>query len=60
MMKVITGERFKTSFGVMLVHNEQSETISVGEQIRFDNAVYEVKAVIPPANHNGKWALKIE
>ena len=58
-MRVITGDKLNTSFGVMLIHNEQTELFSVGEQIMFDNTIYKIEAVIPPTKPNGKWALRI-
>lgn len=59
MMKVITGRMFKTSFGSMIVHNEQDAAISVGEKISFNNDVFIVKAIIPPTTPSGKWSLRI-
>ena len=58
-MRVITGEKFSTSFGEFLVYNEQSERISVEEKILFNNEAYVVKAIIPPVEPNGKWSLMV-
>lgn len=60
MMKVITGKLFNTSFGKVLVHNEQGEKISVGERISYDNQIYAVKGIIPPTKIDGKWALSVQ
>ena len=58
-MKVVTGDKFNTSFGMLIVYNEQNETFSVGDAVEFDGKEHCVKAIIPPTKPDGKWALRI-
>lgn len=58
-MKVITGDKFITSCGIMVVQNEQDQAFAVGDAVRFDEGIYTVKEVIPPTTPAGKWSLKI-
>lgn len=60
MMKVVTGKLFNTTFGKVLVHNEQAERISVGERISHNNETYTVKEIMPPTKIDGKWALAVQ
>ena len=59
MMRVITGEIFNTSHGMIIVHNEQNLDISAGDVIRFNGQDYKVKRLIPPTTPNSKWSIKI-
>ena len=59
-MRVITGEIFNTSFGKILVHNEQDEIISVGEKVSCDNKLYTVMKIMPPTKFDGKWSLVVQ
>ena len=58
-MKVVTGDKFNTSFGMLIVHNEQDEVFAVGDSIKYDGTEHRVKAIIPPTKPDGKWALQI-
>ena len=59
MMKVVTGNMFNTSFGKILVHNEQNEKFVVGEKINHEGNTLEIKNIIPPTKPDGKWSLVV-
>ena len=59
MVKEITGQLFETSFGTMIVYDDQSAVIALGDSIRFDGSHYKVEAVIPPSKPEGKWSLRV-
>ena len=59
MTRVITGEKFITSFGTMVVLPVLENVIRVGDKVIFNGNVYEVEAVIPPTRPDGKWSVKI-
>lgn len=59
-MKVITGQMFDTSFGRMIIPEEQKEHISVGDHVIYHEKEYSVLAIIPPTKVSAKWALKVE
>ena len=60
MTKVITGKKFNTSFGTMIIHNEQNTKLSKGDDVNFENMNYSVVAVVPPTRPDGKWALQVD
>lgn len=59
MVKEITGQLFETSFGTMIVYDDQSAVLTVGDSIRFDGTDYKMEAVIPPSKPEGKWSLRV-
>lgn len=59
MMRVITGEMFNTSFGTMVVLPALEDVIRVGDKVKYDGNVYEVKGIVPPTRPDGKWSIKI-
>ncbi|MBQ6518285.1 MAG: hypothetical protein IJI14_06170 [Anaerolineaceae bacterium] len=58
-MKVITGEIIKTSFGEMLVYNEQTEHLSVGEKIIVGEKIRTIKSIQAPTKPESKWAIQL-
>ena len=60
MTKVLTGEIINTSFGEMLLYNEQSSLISVGDIVLVSGQLREVKAIQVPSKPDGKWALLLK
>lgn len=60
MMKAITGEMFRTSAGLMLIHNEQDKQFAVGERIVHNGREYAVKEIVPPTRPMAKWSLCVE
>lgn len=59
MVKDITGQLFETSFGTMIVYDDQSAVLTVGDRVRFDGSDYKVETVIPPSKPEGKWSLRV-
>ena len=59
MTKVITGKIINTSFGKMVIHNEQDEHLYVGEKIIIDGTIREILCIIPPSKPESKWALMV-
>lgn len=60
MMIVITGQIIKTSFGEMIIHNEQNDHLEVGEMIEIDGMARKIKAILPPSKPDAKWSLMLE
>ena len=60
MTKVITGKKFNTSFGTMIIHNEQDTRLSKGDNVNFENMDYSIVAIVPPTRPDGKWALQVD
>lgn len=58
-MKVITGKMFNTSFGKIIVHNEQTEKLFVGESVVYNGDTLQIKNIIPPTKPDGKWSLSV-
>lgn len=58
-MKAVTGKMFNTSFGTILVHNEQDERFTVGERITYEGNTLEIQNIIPPTTPDGKWSLVV-
>lgn len=59
MMKVITGEKFNTSLGIMIVYNEQDSLLKVGDDVSYNNQVYKVESVVAPTKPGGKWSIRV-
>ena len=60
MMKVITGQIIKTSFGEMVIHNEQDDHLAVGEMIEINGMARRIKAILPPSKPDAKWSVMLE
>lgn len=60
MMIVITGDKFNTTFGTMLIPTDQTLRVSVGDIIKYENNEYTVERIVPPTKPDGKWALEIK
>lgn len=60
MMRIITGEKYNTSFGTMVVLPMLTDGFHVGDQIEYDGIKYVVKKIIPPTKPDGKWSIMIE
>lgn len=58
-MKELTGELFHTSFGLLLVPDDQEVKIAIGDVIWHEGKRYEVKHIISPTNPNGKWSFSL-
>lgn len=59
MMKVITGKKFNTTFGIILVPDEQNEKFQIGEEIKYGGDNYSISEIIPPTKPSGKWSLQL-
>ena len=59
-MKVLTGEIINTSFGEILLYNEQELPISVGDTVIISGVTREVTKIHPPSVPGGKWALGLK
>lgn len=57
MMKVITGNKFKTADGLIIVHNEQDEKLYEGERVLLDGKTVVIAKIIPPSKPSGKWSI---
>lgn len=60
MTKQITGELFETTWGKMIVYNEQYTYISEGDRITFEGTEYLVIRIISPSRPEAKWSLRVE
>ena len=60
MTKVLTGEIINTSFGEILLYNDQELLISVGDTIIISGTIREVTKIHPPSMPGGKWALGLK
>ena len=59
-MTALTGEKFETSYGTIIIHNEQEKYIRVGDSVIFDGIEYKVKTIVPPTRPEAKWSLIVE
>ena len=60
MIKELTGELFATSFGEILVYNEQEELLSLGDIVLYDGSEREILNLLPPSRSDGKWAVELK
>jgi len=60
MAKQITGELFDTTWGKMIVYNEQDTCISEGDRVIFEGVEYSVISIIPPSRPEAKWSLQVK
>lgn len=63
MMKVITGDKFVTSYGTMILCGDDfpgNTKIAIGEHVLFDGKEYVLRGVIPPSPTVGRMSLCIE
>ncbi len=58
-MITITGKKFTTSFGVFVVHNEQTEPIRRGDTVVYEREEYTVLEIVPPTKPEDKWSVRI-
>lgn len=58
--KELTGELFVTSFGEILVYNEQDKLLSIDDIILYDGSEREIQNILPPSTPDGKWAVELK
>lgn len=59
-LKELTGELFVTSFGEILVYNEQDKLLSIDDIILYDGSEREIQNILPPSTPDGKWAVELK
>ena len=59
-LKKLTGELFVTSFGEILVYNEQDKLLSIDDIILYDGSEREIQNILPPSTPDGKWAVELK
>ncbi len=59
MMKAITGKIIKTTFGEMLVYNEQHEQLAVGDLVDVNGEIRKIQAILPPSKPSAKWSAML-
>ena len=59
-MIFLTGTKFMTAQGVVIVYNEQQVRLAVGDVVSFDGEDLTIKRVIPPTRPGGKWSIEAE
>lgn len=58
-MKKISGDLYRTIYGMAIVCNEKEPTLSAGDKVKFEGSAYTVVQVIPPPKPDSKWALEV-
>ena len=59
-MIFLTGTKFETAQGVVIVYNEQRVRLSVDDVVSFEGEDLIIKQIIPPTRPNGKWAIEVK
>ena len=59
-MIFLTGTKFATAQGVVIVYNEQDTRLAVGDVVSFEGEDLIIKRIIPPTRPAGKWAIEVE
>ena len=59
-MTALTGEKFETSYGTIIIHNKQEKYIHTGDRVIFGGTKYKVKTIVPPTRPEAKWSLIVE
>ncbi len=56
---VITGDKYTTKTGTVIVYDNQEERFSIGDKIVYKGERYIIERIIPPTRPNGKWSLGV-
>ncbi len=59
-MIFLTGSKFETAQGVVIVYNEQHVRIAVDDVVSFEGEDLIIKRIIPPTRPSGRWAIEVE
>ena len=58
-MKKISGDLYRTIYGLAIVYNEKDMPLNAGDTVRFEGSAYKVLQVIPPARPDARGALEV-
>ena len=56
---VITGDKYTTKAGTIIVYDNQRERFSTGDKIFYKGEQYIIERIFPPTRPNGKWSLGV-
>ena len=56
---VITGDKYTTKTGTVIVYDNQKERFSIGDKIIYKGERYIIERIFPPTRPNGKWSLSV-
>ncbi len=56
---VITGDKYTTKTGTVIVYDNQKDRFSIGDKIVYKGERYIIERIFPPTRPNGKWSLGV-
>ena len=58
-MKKISGDLYRTIYGMAIVCDKKDPTLSAGDRVKFEGSAYTVVQVIPPPRPDSRMALEV-